>query len=188
MEVLHIIGLILALVVAFFAYQWWSRSGFGFGFGSASRKSSANVPKVNRAYANPEPPSAGLADVDGSAKQQPMPNVPGQTEADLTAKEPVQRRNPPPQQEGIGPDAQAPAEFGENLRHPEQLFHQPQGDPATPSMTINDVPSGRASQLSTPLSGNQQQFGPETAQNGSAFIGDSVFAFDGMEPSGFSSF
>jgi cytoskeletal protein RodZ len=180
MEAIHVVGLILVLVVGFFAYQWWSRRQTS-GAASGARRSPM---KVNRAAMTPEPPAS---EVHESAAEEP-PNVPGQTAAELAAKEPIQRRNPPPQQEGIGPDAQAPANFGEHLRHPEQLFHQPQGDTAVPTMTVSDVPAGRASTASTPLSGNQQQFGPESAQNGGAFIGESVFAFDGMEPSGFSAF
>jgi hypothetical protein len=85
-------------------------------------------------------------------------------------------------------DGLGPAKFQENLRHPEQLFHQPAGQTVHPSMTISDVPSGRAAQASTPLSENQQSFSPEYAQNGGAMVGNSVFAFDGMEPTGFSSF
>jgi len=182
MEVIHIIGLLLVLVVAFFAYQWWSRR--------SQRPGKKPSQKVNRAAEEALQQTAGTGSNTTAPASEPerLPHVPGQTEEELTAKEPLQRRQPPPQQEGIGPDAQAPAEFRENLRHPEQLFHQPQEDTAIPTMTISDVPAGRSSVTSTPLSGNQQQFGPETAQNGSAFIGDSVFAFDGMEPSGFSSF
>jgi hypothetical protein len=38
------------------------------------------------------------------------------------------------------------------------------------------------------MGGNQQAFTPEMAQNGGALVGTSMFAFDGMEPTDFSSF
>jgi len=62
-----------------------------------------------------------------------------------------------------------------------------------PSMHVTDVPSGRASPDATPMGpaptgAGQQGFNPEMAQNGGAFLGNSVFAFDGMEPTGFTSF
>ena len=185
MEAIYIVGILLALVVAFFAYHWYVRT---------SSKNAGGVRKngsrVNRAASPAEPASATVAPVssDATAAPESLPQVSGQTEADLTAKEPIQRRNDPPQQLGIGADAQAPANFHDNLRHPEQLFHQPSGPAAVPSMTISDVPGGRAAMTSTPLDGNQQQFGPESAQNGGAFIGNSVFAFDGMEPTEFTAF
>jgi len=76
----------------------------------------------------------------------------------------------------------------DNLRHPEALFHQPA--PAAPGAAIaGDVAAGRASGVSTTgLAGGSQGFGPEMAQNGGAVVGHSVFAFDGMEPTGFASF
>jgi hypothetical protein len=60
-------------------------------------------------------------------------------------------------------------------------------------MQVTDVPSGRASMMSTPLGpvpagAGQQGFSPEMAQNGGAFLGNSVFAYDGMEPTGFTAF
>jgi hypothetical protein len=67
------------------------------------------------------------------------------------------------------------------------MFHQPQG-PA-PSLQVTDVPAGRASPISTPMANAQQQmFSPEMAQNGGAFIGNSVFAFDGDETTALPSF
>jgi hypothetical protein len=89
-------------------------------------------------------------------------------------------------------NGEAPAQFEQHLRHPEQLFHQPgnQGQ-------VTDVASGRASEVSTALGPvpvgsvgpmGQQGFSPEMAQNGGAFLGNSVFAYDGMEPTGFTSF
>ena len=53
----------------------------------------------------------------------------------------------------------------------------------------SDVAAGRASEVSTPgVAGGVQGFSPEMAQNGGAVVGSSVFAFDGMEPTGFASF
>ena len=114
-----------------------------------------------------------------------MPAVTGQTEEDLRAKEPVQRPVPVTQQVPVTYEGDAPAQFKDTLRRPEQSFHQP--GPA-PTLQISDVPSGRAANGSTPLGGHQQAFVPEMAQNGGALIGNSVFAYDGMEPTDFSSF
>jgi hypothetical protein len=102
--------------------------------------------------------------------------------------EPVQRRVQPSQQQPVGHEGHGPAQFESNLTHPEQMFHQPQGQQAVPTMKISDVPGGRAAAQSTPLSGNQQAFSPEMAQNGGALGGNSLFAYDGMEPTGFAAF
>ena len=109
----------------------------------------------------------------------------------MRTKEPNQRREPSSQQMPALSSGEAPANFDQHLRHPEQLFHQP-GQQA-PTLQVSDVPSGRASMESTPMGpaptgSGQQGFSPEMAQNGGALIGNSVFAFDGMEPTEFTAF
>jgi hypothetical protein len=119
-----------------------------------------------------------------------MPVVAGQTEADLRAKEPDQERHTGAHYEPVTADNLGPAAVANNLRHPEAVFHQPTGAP--PGLQKVDVPAGRASMVSTMGVAGQtngsQGFSPEMAQNGGALIGESVFAFDGMEPTGFASF
>ena len=113
----------------------------------------------------------------------------GQTAEELKAKEPAQSRRPVVTQEPATYEGEAPADFQDTLRHPEQSFHQPA--PVMPSaagLQAVDVPAGRAGVQSTPLSGHQQGFSPEMAQNGGALVGGGMFAYDGMEPTEFSAF
>jgi hypothetical protein len=175
MDTMLILGIVVALVVCFFAFQWWSAS---------QRKSAvAAAKKAIPAPSSIEPVVA--APVKAIIQEEKMPAVTGQTEADMRAKEPVQRHVPVTQQVPVTYEGDAPAQFKDTLRRPEQSFHQPA--PA-PTLQISDVPSGRAAAGSTPLDGHQQAFVPEMAQNGGALIGNSVFAYDGMEPTDFSSF
>ncbi len=191
-----IIALVVLVVVGFFAFQWYSRTQRR---GVATpRKSIAgmkgSIGDASVASGLPssvaiEPPAPNAASMSTAPpKEERMPVVAGQTEADLRAKEPLQQRVPESQQRPMTQDGLGPAQFDSNLRHPEQVFHQPQAPTVTPTMTISDTGAGRASMGSTPLDGHQQPFSPEFAQNGSALIGNSVFAYDGMEPTEFSSF
>jgi hypothetical protein len=176
METYMVLTLVSGVILAFFAYQWWVVA-------SKQTKNQRSARKKNE-----------LPGAETETTQQPLqappsqesyPVVAGQTEQELRAKEPAQRRTPPSQQQPVTHEGHGPAEFEGNLRHPEQLFHQPQG---TPSMTVSDVPSGRASAESTPGAGHSQPFSPELAQNGGVVVGHSVFAYDGSEPTGYSSF
>jgi len=195
MDTKVLVGLVLVLVVGFFAFQWWSRSqrratgkkssvaGMTNPIGAVSV--ATGIP-ASVAVEGPAPTASPVT--TAPPKQEQMPVVPGQTEGELRAKEPLQQRVPASHQQPVTQDGLGPAEFDSNLRHPEQLFHQPQGAAVAPTMQISDVPSGRAALGSTPLSGHQQPFSPEMAQNGGALVGNSVFAYDGMEPTEFSSF
>lgn len=186
-----LISLIIAFVVAFFAWQWWTRRSAA----SATGPRGALKGKRPVAAAEPKPTVADLA-APASAPSVPhavekYPEVAGQSEADLRAKEPVQERRPPSSQQPVGHSGElGPLPVENNLRHPEQSFHQP--PPAQPSAVGRldmDIQAGRAADASTPgMAGNSQQFMPEMAQNGGALIGNSVFAFDGMEPTGFAAF
>jgi len=202
-----IVGLISLLVVGFFAYQWWARSGRRL-----SRPMNRALPPASASAPTPSPTmgsgpgkgslgSQGSPDGQGSQGSQgspgtaasmrseppsgEYPDVPGQTQAEMRNPEPLQQRVPASQQQAVDYEGNGPANFETNLRRPEQLFHQPQ---TVPKMQVSEVDSGRAAVASTPLSGNQQAFSPEMAQNGGAMIGNSVFAFDGMEPTGFANF
>ena len=176
MDYTLVIGLIVVLVVGFFAYQWMSKR------------------PARRVVTRPQPVGAVASEPasisNAPPKEEQFPQIAGQTQQEALTKEPIQRREPSSQQQPALNDGQAPAQFDQHLRHPEQLFHQPQG---TPTMQVTDVPSGRASMTSTPLGpvpvgAGQQGFSPEMAQNGGAFLGNSVFAYDGMEPTGFTAF
>jgi hypothetical protein len=201
MDTSLVIGLVVIVVVGFFAYQWWSKSGRRITGGSRRLAAAAATPAPIAAAdgtGGAGVPGNVLAAASAAATATPMrsepptegryPEVPGQTEAEMRNPEPVQRRVQPSQQQPVGHEGHGPAQFESNLTHPEQMFHQPQGQQAVPTMKISDVPGGRAAPQSTPLSGNQQAFSPEMAQNGGALGGNSLFAYDGMEPTGFAAF
>lgn len=171
------IGLIVILLVGFFAFQWMSASSRKAAVAAAQKKAPAPVAKDSEVLLGEAIPSV--------PKEEKMPEVAGQTEAELREKEPVQRRVPVTVQEPVTAEGHAPADFQDTLRRPEQSFHQPQQ--AAPSMYTTDVPSGRAGVVSSPGAGNIQGFSPEMAQNGGALVGG-VFAYDGMEPTGFADF
>ena len=188
MDYTLVIGLLVVLVVGFFAYQWIMKR-------PAMPKNPRNIPPILLAPP-PAPPAEAAAAATQQQQNQPaatFPNIPGQTREEAMTPEPLQRREPSSQQGPVLSSGEAPAQFDQHLRHPEQLFHQPTGLTATPTMQISDVPSGRASTQSTPLGpapggAGQQGFSPQMAQNGGAFVGNSMFAFDGMEPTGFTAF
>lgn len=177
MDYTLVIGLIVVVVVGFFAYQWMSKRP-----ARMTKKADIVEPVAS--------PSPSMSQGQGEEK---FPTIAGQTQAEALTKEPDQRRELSSQQVPVLANGEAPAQFEQHLRHPEQLFHQPvQGQ-----SQVTDVASGRASPTSTALGPlpvgsvgpmGQQGFSPEMAQNGGAFLGNSVFAYDGMEPTGFTSF
>ena len=186
MDYTLVIGLVVALVVGFFAYQWMSKR--------PSMKPRPGSVSGGRPVAAPTSLTDTPAPVSNAPpKEENFPQIAGQTQQEALTKEPNQRREPSSRQEPALNDGQAPAQFDQHLRHPEQLFHQPNQKTVNPSMHVSDVPSGRGAVDSTPMGpppagAGQQGFSPEMAQNGAAFLGNSVFAFDGMEPTGFTSF
>lgn len=188
MDYTLVIGLLVVLVVGFFGYQWFSVAGKK---PAVKRSTLSAMPSAPSAAAQAPPVTAPVAPVTTAPpKEEAYPQVAGQTEAEMRTKEPIQRRTPPGKQQPITHDGAGPAYFEEELRHPEQSYYQPQAATAAPGpqLRVSDVPSGRAAVSSTPLSGNQQAFTPEMAQNGGALVGNGMFAYDGMEPTGFSAF
>ena len=131
----------------------------------------------------PEPAVAATpvaAPVVHKAPTNPVPAVPGQTAEDLTMDEPL--RATPPAKKYDPPDATDPlnrvafqdAEFGSNLRHPEQMIEK------RPRPTPPSIASGLASERSSPGGNNAQGYSTEMVQNGANYMG-SVLAFDGSE-------
>ena len=187
MDTSLVIGLVVLLVVGFFGWQWYTaasrRKGSGLRSAAAAPIQPIGAPAAEPAPVRPSP----VADAAPEAR---MPVVAGQTEADLRAKQPDQERRTGAHYEPVTSDNLGPASVSDNLRHPEAVFHQPTGAP--PGLQAVDVPAGRASVVSTMgvagKADGSQGFSPEMAQNGGAIIGESVFAFDGMEPTGFASF
>lgn len=189
-----LVGLVLLVVVAFFAWQWWSAAGrksLGAGrksAGAAGLVGTANTGNVGSGVPATSAEPAPLT--TAPPKEEKLPEVAGQTEADLRAKEPLQSRAPVVSEMPVTPDNLGPPTIPDTLRHPEQSFHQPAAK--APSMAASDVPAGRAGvpnkTVAPAAAGGAQMFAPEMAQNGGPVIGDSVFAFDGMEPTLFANF
>ncbi len=192
METPVLIALLVAVVVAFFGWQWFSRRRSTAPIGAkatpiAAAATGANVEK-------PLAPVAAAVAAAPPPKPEAYPEVVGQTEADLRAKEPLQKQPPAgaPRPQPVTAEGHGPAAVEDNLRHPEQLFHQPGPKPGPAS----DVAAGRASATSTPgfaaqeppMTAHQQAFTPEMAQNGGTLFGGSVCAYDGMEPTSFAAF
>jgi hypothetical protein len=176
MDTNMVIGIVLVVIVGFFAFQWWSGASKRKGTATAKRTPAPTEPMIKS-----EP-----APVKAQTVEEKYPEIAGQTEKELKAKEPVQRPVPATQQQAVTYAGEGPAQMQNNLRRPEQSFHQPAQQ--VPKMTVAEVNSGRAAPESSPQGGHQQPFSPDFAQNGSAIIGNSVFAYDGMEPNDFSSF
>ena len=176
MDTRLVIGMIVVVVVGFFAFQWWSAA--------ATR----SAKKVTIVTPTPTPVVETIAPLNEPVKEERQPQIDGQTINETNAKEPVQRPIPATNQQPVTYEGDAPAKFVNNLRRPEQAFHQPTGPEAHPTLQMTDLPSGRAATVSSPMGGHQQAFSPEMAQNGGAMIGNSVFAYDGMEPTEFTAF
>ena len=114
----------------------------------------------------------------------PMPVVVGQTEEDLRATRPVSDTPPPieyPEPEARDPleaVANSESEFGDNLRHPEQMIElqPPMGTLRTPVKDLGP------DELPLPSHGGHQsvQYASELAQNGGEFM-SGIFAFDGSD-------
>jgi len=179
MDLTWIIGGVLVLIVGFFAYQWFmvastKKPKMRMLTGASASASGPSGPS------GPSPSDSSPSSPSDSPSQNKYPEVAGQSEADLRQKEPTQRPNPSTQSQPVANDGNGPADFKENLRRPEQSFHEP--SQGAPTLKISDVPAGRA------VESKGQGFSPELAQNDGPMIGNSVYAFDGMEPTGFASF
>lgn len=133
----------------------------------------------------PAPNGPKLTPAEASARDppapKPMPQVPAQTEEDLRSSEQIQAT--PPTTQYDPPEAIDPmnrmvhmgAEFGSNLRHPEQMIER------RPSAGVAGIiPSGLGSADSNPGGNRSQMYTPEMAQNGGEFM-NGIFAFDRSE-------
>lgn len=132
MDYTLVLGLLVILVVGFFGYQWMSKL------------------QVKKA------PGKKAAMASGPVVEEEYPDIPGQTTEEAKTKEPNQRREPSSQQQPVDNAGNAPAQFDQHLRHPEQVFHQ---------------------------EGQQHgsQHGSNAAQNDGPLLGTPLFAFNGME-------
>jgi len=128
------------------------------------------------------------APITNHQKGNSLPDIPGQTENEVKAPEPLQRpvnrkKADEPEAADVGENRQEEAGFTEKLRHPEASFQKYPGEFGS---MVPEVNSGRAAPISSPGGANQQGFASELAQNGGDLM-NGIFAFDNQEPSGFSS-
>jgi hypothetical protein len=113
-----------------------------------------------------------------------MPVVVGQTEEDLRDTRPVSET--PPTVQYAEPEAQDPlegtvngeSEFGDTLRHPEQMIEMqpPLGSMRVPASGLGSDKGSVGGNLSV-------QYAPEMAQNGGEFM-HGIMAFDGSDAGG----
>jgi hypothetical protein len=92
----------------------------------------------------------------------------------LRATPPAKKYDPPDATDPLNRVAFQDAEFGSNLRHPEQMIEK------RPRPTPPSLASGIASERSSPGGNNAQGYSTEMVQNGATYMG-SVLAFDGSE-------
>ena len=175
----------LVAIVVFFSYQI---ATVAQGQGQVlqqkqKREQMTQRPSQEPQFLAPEPVVAVApvaAPVVHKAPTNPVPSVPGQTAEDLTMDEPL--RATPPAKKYDPPEATDPlnrvafqdAEFGSNLRHPEQMIEK------RPRPTPPSLASGIASERSSPGGNNAQGYSTEMVQNGANYMG-SILAFDGSE-------
>lgn len=143
----------------------------------AASSMNEEVPEPHQSTQSPE-------ELDAPVVTHAVPKVPAQTEQDLRATRQVQET--PPSIQYDSPEAVDPlnrtvhmdAEFGSNLRHPEQMIER------RPSAGIAGiVPSGLGSEISRPGGHNAAGYAPEMAQNGGEFM-SGISAFDGSDGGG----
>ena len=124
------------------------------------------------------------APIQHQVERVPVPQVPAQVEEDLRHDEPLYQT--PPDVEYGEPEHMDPhegpvhsmSEFGDNLRHPEQMI-----EVAPPLGTSRIVPAGLGSEKSAPGGNRSSEYAPEMAQNGGEFM-SGIMAFDGSDGGG----
>jgi hypothetical protein len=108
----------------------------------------------------------------------PVPRIPAQTEEDVRATRPVMETPPevtydePLSKDPYEDTVHNEAEFGDNLRHPEQMMevHPPMG-------TMRVAASGLGSDQSFDRVNQSIPYSPEMAQNGGEFM-NGIMAFE----------
>ena len=168
-SVAWIVVFILLSVIGFFGYHIF--------FAAKPEHTSSEFGVVPQEYQ--QMPSVPVqVQVQAPVEKVPMPKVPAQTEEDLRADEPL--RETPPDVEYGEPQYMDPlegpvhsmSEFGDNLRHPEQMI-----EVAPPLGTSRIVPAGLGSEESAPGGNRPSDYAPEMAQNGGEFM-SGIMAFD----------
>jgi len=175
--------LAIVCVIVFFSYQIAAAAASP---DRVVRKESVEVERKTVRFAvepvvqtQAQAPQQDLQSVVLSQAQNSLPQVPGQTAEDLKMDEPL--RATPPATQYDPPDATDPlngvafqdAEFGSNLRHPEQMIE-------TRPKRLPPTAPGVAASRSSPGGNNAQGYSTEMVQNGGDFMG-AILAYDGSE-------
>jgi hypothetical protein len=184
---------ILVAIISFFGYHIFqattSKQGDSETEFIESKKSVSFHPSaVSKQEEVPEPQHSAEShtaeDMDAPVVINQMPNVPAQTEHDLRATRQVQETPPsiqydsPEDMDPLNRVVHMDAEFGSNLRHPEQMIER------RPRAGIAGIaPSGLGSESSRPGGNNAAGYAPEMAQNGGEFM-TGISAFDGSDSGG----
>ena len=109
-----------------------------------------------------------------------MPEVPGQTEEELMAPEPLQQKVSnkveTPSASDVYEKGDNQAMFGSNLRHPESMIQPVNGD----FNLENEIASGVASNTVNNSQTNEFSFSADMAQNGGEFM-KGILAYDGTD-------
>lgn len=177
---------IVAIMFAFFGYQIYQAS-----VGNTETETHTNTVTSSIQYATPV---MAVNQLPSAVQQEPhapihkkieevhaLPEVVGQTQEDLRAEEPLQQTPrdvqyyEPAHTDPLEPIVHSSAEFGETLRHPEQMIevHPPLG-------TARVSASGLGSDNSSQGGHNSVGYSPEMAQNGGEFM-HGISAFDGSD-------
>ncbi len=170
--------LIIVSVVVFFGYHIFAASKSssieqGVTFGALPQEPAFVQQTQNVPVARPAPIQ------QHRPEPVPVPQIPAQTEQEVQQDEEPLRQTPPDAQYGEphhmdpleGP-VHSSSEFGDNLRHPEQMIEM-----APPLGTSRVMPAGLGSENSAPGGNQPSQFTPEMAQNGGEFM-SGIVAFD----------
>jgi len=164
-----VLVVILLAVAAFAGYAYFFRNSESF---------AVEIPAAAPILEQPPPHLPGRVITPGG------PNSPAQ-QADL--KEPPVLL-PEPKDRDPYDESYKPSNFGDESRNPEKLF----GPAPLPTVTDIAQASGIASSQLSPFQPAVEQFNPENAQNGGAFIStgqeSGIFAFDKDMPTNYAAF
>lgn len=176
--------LVIGLVVAFFGYHIFMASG------NAPQETGVQFGTMPQEPEFAQRPTSIPSAQPASIRQQyhveavPIPHIPAQTEQEVQQDEPLRQTPPdveygePQHMDPLEGPVHSSSEFGDNLRHPEQMIEM-----APPLGTSRIVPAGLGSEQTAPGGNRPSQFTPEMAQNGAEFM-SGIVAFDGSDGGG----
>lgn len=167
--------LLVAVLFAFLGYNILRVAGEA----DAPIPTAFSVMPQNQHLPAPQTVSAPIHQI---IEEVPLPEVPGQTEEDLQMDEPLQQVPPsveygePSYQDPMEGTVHSSSEFGDNLRHPEQMMEisPPLGSMRLPSAGIGSDTSSQGGNRSI-------QYAPEMIQNGAEMMpGIEAYDFSDM--------